>query len=180
VANPIGSLSVGSATLGGTTAMQVDKTGGAIVSDALLVAGDLTLGGTLQLVLSGEPLAAGDGFVLFSFGSSGGAFASIVPATPGPGLKWDTSDLLSVGVVRVLSSQVSFSSASQSGTNLVMSGQNGPPGATFYILSTTSLELPLSNWAPIYTNMFDGAGAFNVQQAIDPATPKRFFMIQVP
>jgi hypothetical protein len=180
VANAIGTLSVGGGvTLGGTAAMQVIK-GGGIINDTLSVVGNLTMGGTLQVVHSGEPLAAGDAFLLFSFGSASGSFASIVPATPGAGLKWDTSELVSAGTLRVVSSEIRFNSVSQSGTNLVMSAQNGPAGATFYILSTTNLELPLSNWAPIYTNVFDASGAFNVQQAVDPGTPKRFFMIQVP
>jgi fibronectin-binding autotransporter adhesin len=180
-ATPIGTLTLGgNVTLGGTSSMDVTKIGGGIVNDSLTTLAALALGGTLQLNLSGEALADGDSIVLFSFNSATGSFSSIVPATPGPGLMWDTTQLASSGTLRVLApSQLEFGSVSQSGTNLVMMGRNGTPGATFRILTATEIATPLSNWVPVATNMFDASGNFNVMQGVDPGTPKRFFLIQV-
>ena len=181
VATPIGTFTLGGAvTLSGTSSMDVIKSGGGIANDFLTTLDTLTLGGTLRLNLTGEALADGDAIVLFGFNSATGAFSSIVPATPGPGLMWDTSDLATSGTLRVLAPpQLEFGSVSQSGTNLVMMGRNGTPGATFRILTSTDLETPTPNWVPVATNMFDLNGNFNVTQGIDPGTPKRFFLIQL-
>jgi hypothetical protein len=54
--------------------------------------------------LSGDPLVAGDSFKLFNAGSYGGSFASIVPASPGAGLVWNTSSLATSGTLSVVSS----------------------------------------------------------------------------
>jgi fibronectin-binding autotransporter adhesin len=181
VATPIGTLTLGGAvTLSGTSSMDVVKSGGGIANDFLTTLDTLTLGGTLSLNLTGEALADGDAIVLFGFNSASGSFTSIVPATPGPGLMWGTSDLASSGTLRVLAiPQLEFRSVSQSGTNLVMTGRNGPSGAMFRVLTSTDLETPTPNWVPVTTNMFDLNGNFNVTQGIDPGTLKRFFLIQV-
>jgi hypothetical protein len=181
VANPIGTLTLGGAvTLSGTSSMDASKSGGAIANDSLTTLDAMTLGGTLSLNLTGEALANGDAIVLFGFNSASGSFTSIVPATPGPGLMWNTSDLATSGTLRVMAAaQLEFGSVSQSGTNLVMMGRNGTPGGTFRILTSTDLETPTPNWVPVATNMFDANGNFNVTQGIDPGTPKRFFLFQV-
>jgi len=51
---------------------------------------------------------------------------------------------------------------------------------TYYILRSTNVALPLSNWQPIATNNFDANGNFSFSSPVDPATPKRFFTMQVP
>jgi hypothetical protein len=46
------------------------------------------------------------------------------------------------------------------GSALVMSGSNGSPGAPYYVLTTTNLALPLTNWTILSTNAFDSFGNF--------------------
>jgi len=86
----------------GTVALQLNKTGLLLTNSQLHASGGVTYGGTLQLQVTASPaLAAGDAFKLFDAGSYSGAFASIVPATPGDGLVWDDSTLATDGTLRV-------------------------------------------------------------------------------
>jgi autotransporter-associated beta strand protein len=181
VATPIGTLSFGnSVTLGGTNVMDVDKTGGGISSDFMARIDALTLGGRLRLNITGEPLAEGDTIQLYGFNSASGSFSAIIPATPGPNLKWDTSALNSSGVLVVTSSRPRFGTISRSDGNVVMSGSGGSSGGTFNILTSTDIAAPLSSWTQVATGTFDGSGNFSVTLAIDPNTPQRFFLIQLP
>jgi hypothetical protein len=66
------------------------------------------------------------------------------------------------------------------GTNLVIAGINGSPSNTFYILASTDLSAPLSNWLPVVTNVFDNTGSFTITNAIDPAVPQNFFILSAP
>ncbi len=72
----------------GTIEMKVNKTSGSLSSDRLVVSGNITYGGTLSVVRSGEPLVIGDSFTLFTAAGASGNFANIT-GTPGPGLAWN-------------------------------------------------------------------------------------------
>jgi hypothetical protein len=62
---------------------------------------------------------------------------------------------------------------------IVLSG-TGPTNGTFYQLSATNVTLPLNLWAPISTNVFDGAGHFTVTNQIAIGEPQRFYRLQLP
>jgi autotransporter-associated beta strand protein len=180
VASPLGTLSfANSVALGGTNIMDVDKTGGAITSDFMARIDALTLGGTLRLNLTGEALADGDSIPLYGFNSASGSFSSIIPATPGPNLKWDTSALTSSGALLVAGSRPEFSTVSRSDGNIVMGGSGGSSGAAFRILMSPDIAAPLSSWTQVASGTFDASGNFNVTVPIDDA-PQRFFLIQLP
>ncbi len=66
------------------------------------------------------------------------------------------------------------------GTNLVFSGTGGGPWATFTVLSSTNLALPLANWTVERTGNFDGAGAFTLTNPVVPGTPVKFYTVRVP
>lgn len=80
--------------------------------DALDVAGPLTLGGTLRVVLGGGFVpAAGHTFQLFAAGSRSGDFTAYdLPALP-RGLAWNTSRLRTAGELSVLSGYAAFVAA---------------------------------------------------------------------
>ena len=62
----------------------------------------LATGSTLELEINGTPLE-GDTYTIFSaMPTVSGTFSTISPATPGDGLKWDTSDLYTKGVIYVI------------------------------------------------------------------------------
>lgn len=58
---------------------------------------------------------------------------------------------------------------------LVFSPTNGIPGATCYVISSTDLTLPLSQWTVVATNTFNTNGVFSYTNTITPGTPGTFF-----
>ena len=51
---------------------------------------------------------------------------------------------------------------SQSGANLVINGNDGLAGQTYYVLMTTNLALPLNEWTSVSTNVPGGTGNFSI------------------
>jgi len=181
VATPIGTLSIAnSVTLGGTNVMDLNKTSGTLTSDFVQQITALTLGGTLRLNITGDPLAEGDAFTLYGFNSASGSFSSIIPATPGANLKWDTSALATSGILQVASAELKFSTISRTDGSVGMSGSGGSPGAPFKIVTSTDIAAPLASWTEVAAGTFDTSGNFSVTIPIDPNTPQRFFLIQLP
>jgi hypothetical protein len=125
-------------------------------------------------------LAADDSFQLFSSSSGvyAGAFSSIQLASPGPGLLWQTNQLNASGVLSIIAGPLfrigAFSVPSRS---LVFSGSNGVPGSTFYILTTTNLSLPPTNWVTTSTNVFDSNGGFMLTNNVETNVPQQFFQL---
>lgn len=66
-----------------------------------------------------------------------------------------------------------------SGTNFVLSATNATGSGTFYVLTTTNLALPLSEWTRVATNSYRN-GVLNFTNAVNPATPGQFYTLQVP
>jgi autotransporter-associated beta strand protein len=87
----IGTLTVGSLTMlnGSEARMEISKTSN--TADKVVSKAGITFDGTLRLTISGT-LADGDQYVLFTGTSYAGAFDSIVPIVPGPGLEWKFSN----------------------------------------------------------------------------------------
>src|SRR5581483_6691853 len=66
-----------------------------------------------------------------------------------------------------------------SNSKLSFSGANGPLSWTYYVLSSTNISLPLSNWTRIATNSFDASGNFTFTNTISPTTPRQFYLLQL-
>src|SRR5207237_951318 len=152
----IGSLTVSNAvTLAGLTVMELDPANG--TNDVLKSNGTITYGGTLNLVPLSS-LAGGNTFKLFNATNYTGSF-TITPASPGPGLAWDISALNTSGTLGVAVLPIPrFAGISVAGTNLILSGTNGTPLHTYYVLSSTNVALPATNWTSIASNAFDSSG----------------------
>jgi uncharacterized repeat protein (TIGR03803 family) len=69
---------------------------------------------------------------------------------------------------------------SLSGSNMVLDADNGLAGQTFYVLMSTNLALPKSEWMPVATNVLGTGGNFTVTvtNAVDPTVPERFYILQ--
>lgn len=65
------------------------------------------------------------------------------------------------------------------GTSVVISGSGGVTNGTFYVLTTTNLALPLSQWTCLSTNTFDGNANFILTNETG-TDPQRFYTVQVP
>ena len=98
----IGTVTVSnSLTLGGTTVMEINKTGAIRTSDLVTGVAALNFGGTLTVLASGDALASGDSFKLFDAATYAGAFTTFNLPSPGPGLGWETCWLNVDGTIRV-------------------------------------------------------------------------------
>jgi hypothetical protein len=180
----IGTLTVNNTVtfLGGSKALVlVNKT--ANTHSLVNVSGTITYNGTLVATnISGSPVV-GDHFTVFSAGTVSGNFTNIV-GTPGPGLAWSFSP--ASGVLSVVTGVTGFTIppgitnfALVNGTNIVISGTNGQAGALYYLLTSTNLLLPKSQWTPVGTNTAAGANfSFTVTNAATHGTQFYLFSSQ--
>ena len=71
-----------------------------------------------------------------------------------------------------------ISQISSSGGLMVISGTNGFPGATYYLLSSTNPSLPTANWTCEATNAFSGS-SFSFTNPLPQATPRKFYQLKL-
>ena len=168
-------------TLAGTTVMEVSRNGSTVTNDAIVCAGTLTYGGTLVVTNSGpNSLADGDTFRLFSAVTTASVFGATNLPSLDAGFRWDTGGF-GTGVVRVVYvglGRPAFQSIAQSGTNLILGGSNGVAGTPYYLLTSTNLALPLTDWTPLLTNVYGAGGSFSNNIPMYPAEAARFYRLQ--
>jgi fibronectin-binding autotransporter adhesin len=176
----IGTLTVTNvATLHGTTTMALS----APTSSSELKAATVNYGGTLNLVFTAGSLSAGDSFQLFNATAGySGTFANISPATPGPGLQWNTSELATSGTLLVAAATASspvINSVHVLNGNLVFSGTNGTPSGSYVLQVATNLTLAPNpvEWQSVSTNSFDTNGDFTL--SIATTLPAQYFRIKL-
>jgi autotransporter-associated beta strand protein len=189
----IGTLTINnSLTLQGNTTFRITKTGGVLTNDSIAGLTSASFGGTLTLnniTSDATPLAIGDSFQLFAGTGFAGAFAAIVPATPGNGLAWNTSALASTGVISIVAGAVnpiitSISPASpvgssypqtlsivgstfQSGCSVLVSNVDTATGSTLAATFTDSAHISVTpifgtathNWQAIVINPGGGGSS---------------------
>ncbi len=167
--------------LQGGLAMEVSKSGATLTNDQIQVAGTLAYGGSLTVTKLGPTaLSAGDSFPLFSASSYSGALSSIVLPPPPAGLSW-TNRLLVNGSIAVVPKTIpNISAFARTGTNFRFSVTGGSPGAPWYLLTTTNVAAPLSNWTTNLAGVFDWVGNVNVTNGINFTEPRRFFRFYAP
>jgi autotransporter-associated beta strand protein len=177
----IGLLTInGNLTNHGTILMELNKAAG--TNDHIVGANNLQYGGTLMVTNLAGSLTVTDSFPLFSATTYSGAFTSISPATPGPGLAWDLSGLTN-GTLRITvgaSAPPTITTITVGGGNVILSGTNGTAGQNYYVLTSTNVALPLTNWTRAATSMFDSLGNFSYTNAVSPAIRQEYFRIQLP
>jgi pectate lyase len=62
---------------------------------------------------------------------------------------------------------------------LVVRGTNGVPLGVYQVLSAPQLTLPMSNWATLATNHFDGGGNFDFTNPVSQVESQRFYRLRV-
>ncbi|HEX7654095.1 MAG TPA: autotransporter-associated beta strand repeat-containing protein, partial [Verrucomicrobiae bacterium] len=180
--NSIGQLTVSNnVVLGGTNAFDLDPDNG--TNDVLKSGGSITLGGQLMLTDLSSALTNGSSFKLFNAASYAGGFNTIIPATPGVGLTWNTNALLTSGIISVLGTAtaqpVHITSIGLSGTTLSLTATNGLAGGQFVLLASTNLAKPFNQWTPLLTNTFNGSGNVNLSTNILSAGLRQQFFLLV-
>ena len=176
-----GTLSItGNLVHNGTVELKVNKAGGIVSNDKLAVSGQLFSGGTLKLVLTGQPLNWKDTIPVFAAaGGYVGGVPTIDPAVPAPGATWDTSTLVTDGMLRI-HGPATFTSTIVSGGNITLSGVGGEVSGTFSVLTSTNVAAAALDWTPLQTGSFDASGNFSVIVPITPGQPRRFYKLQMP
>jgi autotransporter-associated beta strand protein len=166
-------------TLQGSALLKITKDSG-LMSDRVTGLSAVTYGGALVVTNIGiTALSGGDQFTLFSATAYNGTFASVsLPALP-TGFSWDTSRLSVDGTIQVKAPLV-FSAPTISGSNLILSGTGGASNGTYFVLVSTNIAVPRTNWTPIATDAFDGSGNFNFTNPISAGVPQQFYLLRVP
>ena len=107
-------------------------------------------GGTAALTLSITNNGSGlPGTYQVIVGSTNGDFTDNSPI---PGIA------LATNIFTVNAPPLSIHHFSLSGMNLTVTGVGGGPNGQYVVYSATNLTLPLAQWTPVMTNMFDAYG----------------------
>ena len=65
------------------------------------------------------------------------------------------------------------------GITLTLMATNGPANGAFVLLQSPDVTVPLSQWAPVLTNTFDGNGRINLStNVVSPANPRQFYVLR--
>ncbi len=181
--NPLGTLIISNnltLAAGSTSYFQVQHAPPA--NSAAIVSGTLARGGTLYVTNSGGvALAEGDSFKLFGAGAYAGNFASVILPPLPAGLGWNTNALATNGAISVVvTTRPVIGAAALAGGGLRFSGGAGVAGANFYLLGSTNLATPLTNWTRLLTNQFDGSGNFNFTNLLKANAQQSFYQLEVP
>ena len=71
-------------------------------------------------------------------------------------------------------------SVALSGTNLEINSTNGTPGGTYYMLASTNLTTPWTNWIVVATNSFDMDGVSGFTNGLGTNSQRWFFRLESP
>lgn len=75
--------------------------------------------------------------------------------------------------------QPGLTSASLAGTNVVLTASNGAAGGTYYVLTSTNLASPISQWTAVLTNVLAAGGNFVLTITNAASTNiEQFFMLR--
>jgi autotransporter-associated beta strand protein len=148
-------------------------------SDKVVVSGNLTLDGQLNITNTG---GFGTGtYTLFTYG---GALTmngvTVVSAPAGFIYTISTNTSGQINLIVQLPAPPVIGSIKFSGGNLVLNGSGGPANGMYYILGSTNIAAPLTNWARLVTNQFDGSGNFNFTNAMNTNSAQSFYLLQLP
>jgi autotransporter-associated beta strand protein len=174
----IGALTISnSLKLSGVTVMELNAATRTndVVRDLLSV----IYGGTLVLTNIEGTITAGDAFKLFSATSYSGAFAALTPASPGPGLAWNTNTLSTDGTLRVSAAVTTVPVAITHASNGSVLTLSWPDDHTRWRLQaqTNAASVGLdANWAEVP----DISATNRVSFTLDPALPSVFYRLVYP
>jgi hypothetical protein len=182
-----GVQNIGTLTINNTVTFQAGSKAYVLVNKQAnthsLVTGvtSITYAGTLVATnIAGTPVL-GDSYNVFSAAAHSGNFTSIA-GTPGPGLAWafdpNTGNLSVVTGITPFTVPPHISTITLSGTNVILTGSNAQANAIYYLLSSTNLLVPVSQWKPVGTNITTSANLFNFTNgAVTPNIPQQFFLL---
>jgi hypothetical protein len=85
-----------------------------------------------------------------------------------------------VSVVIVPKPSPVFGSLLLNGNQLIMSGTGGSTSGAYYVLSSTNVARPLSQWTRLATNVFSGSGNFQFTNPMNAGAAQQYYRLQMP
>jgi len=168
----------GNYTIAGQLVVDVNRAG--FLADLAAVTGTITgnTGAGIAVTNLGSPLQVGDTFTLFNKAVVNGAAMGI----SGGGVTWNNNLAVNgtVSVAAIGVPQPNITSATSGSGVFTFSGNNGPAGGAFSVLTSTNVSLPLVNWVVETNGVFSGSGTFNVSIAIQAGQPAKFYQLRIP
>ncbi|HEX7469636.1 MAG TPA: hypothetical protein VF437_02720, partial [Verrucomicrobiae bacterium] len=64
--------------------------------------------------------------------------------------------------------------------NVILSGTGGTTNVPYYVLASTNIAMPSTNWTRIATNNFTATGGFTYTNVLNLNLPQRFFRLELP
>ncbi len=149
-------------------------------SDLTVVSGNLTLGGTLNIINAGGLGAAN--YTLFTYTGSLSGNATLGATPPGYSyyLNTNTAGQVILAAYSPASTPPGFTAISSLRGNVMLSGGGGSTNGPYYVLTSTNLALPRSQWVRSAFSQFDNNGNFVFTNTPGANTPQRFYMLQLP
>lgn len=80
----------------------------------------------------------------------------------------------------VLPAKANFGVSRVNASSVVFSGAGGIKNASYYVLCSTNVTLPVAQWKGVQTNHFDANGNFSFTNGVGANSPKLFYRLQVP
>ena len=115
----------------------------------------------------------------FVANSSGGQALILTPFSTGANPDPQINLFQVRDVTATLISAPKITGIAVSGATLTITATNGPANASFVLLESANLALPLAQWTPVLTNSFDGNGAINLStNVVSPSNPQRFYILR--
>jgi autotransporter-associated beta strand protein len=90
------------------------------------------------------------------------------------------NNFVDLSVVASPSSQPVIAAATMNGGNFVFSGSNGVAGWPYWVLTSTNLTVPMTNWSLISTGYFDPYGNFVFTNPVSAEAPQNFYLLELP
>jgi hypothetical protein len=92
----------------------------------------------------------------------------------------DTIGLVTMfGIAPAIAPSPKINNVGLSGTNMLACGGGGAPGTVFYMLTTTNLASPLTEWSFVNMNTPDANGHVTLTNGISADIPQQFYILQL-
>jgi fibronectin-binding autotransporter adhesin len=148
-------------------------------SDKLAVSNALVLNGTFN-VTSNAGFGPGT-YTVMTYGSALSGTLPVIGSKPaGYSIAVSTNTVGQIRLIVQVQTPPVFGGINLVGTNLVFTGTGGPTNENYFVLASTNVALPVANWTRLATNRFNATGAFAFTNAVNPALPQNFYLLQMP
>jgi hypothetical protein len=190
-AGAIGTFTVNNSItfIGGNVLIRVDKSLSPAQSNDLIVATGVITNSLIGPVtvtitnIGGSSIVVGDIYKVFSTGVSNGAAITVT----GAGMGWVNNlavdgSVTAVNSVIIPSVSAGITSFNLAGANTVINATNGVNGGTYYLLQSTNMASPLSQWLVVATNVINtngasGAFTFTGTNVVTPNGAQQFYIL---